>query len=68
MLTRNQEILAKYRDLSEEHGNLKNDYLSEREIRRSYQTAVQEKQNLVGDYERQLVRYLLESQPCRSVC
>ncbi|RYO31571.1 hypothetical protein AA0111_g4828 [Alternaria arborescens] len=48
------EILAKYQALSEEHGNLKNDYLSERDIRRNYQRTVEEKQGLVGDYERQL--------------
>ncbi|KAI4621707.1 hypothetical protein J4E80_004077 [Alternaria sp. BMP 0032] len=48
------EILAKYRELSEEHANLKNDYLSERDIRRNYQRTVDEKQALVGDYTRQL--------------
>ncbi|KAL1795878.1 hypothetical protein ACET3X_006102 [Alternaria dauci] len=48
------EILAKYQALSEELGNLKNDYLSERDIRRNYQRTVEEKQGLVGDYERQL--------------
>ncbi|KAF1844552.1 uncharacterized protein K460DRAFT_404844 [Cucurbitaria berberidis CBS 394.84] len=48
------EILARYKSLSEEHTHLKNDYLSERDIRRNYQRTVEEKQNLVGEYERQL--------------
>ncbi|RMZ67131.1 c-x8-c-x5-c-x3-h type zinc finger [Pyrenophora seminiperda CCB06] len=48
------EILAKYQALAEEHTNLKNDYLSERDIRRNYQRTVDEKQALVGDHERQL--------------
>jgi hypothetical protein len=47
---------------------LKNDYLSERDIRRNYQRTVEEKQGLVGDYERQLVRYSLETQPYGFVC
>jgi hypothetical protein len=50
-----QEILSKYQSLAEEHSNLKNDYLSERDIRRNYQRTVEEKQSVVGDYERQLV-------------
>ncbi|KAF1828438.1 hypothetical protein BDW02DRAFT_512283 [Decorospora gaudefroyi] len=48
------ELLAKYQNLAEEHANLKNDYLSERDIRRNYQRTVDEKQSVVGDYERQL--------------
>ncbi|CAE7195685.1 hypothetical protein P3342_009939 [Pyrenophora teres f. teres] len=48
------EILAKYQALAEEHTNLKNDYMSERDIRRNYQRTVEEKQALVGEHERQL--------------
>ncbi|CAO2648523.1 Nn.00g077900.m01.CDS01 [Neocucurbitaria sp. VM-36] len=48
------EVLAKYRSLSEEHFILKNDYASERDIRRNYQNTVEEKQSLVREYERQL--------------
>ncbi|KAI0583435.1 hypothetical protein TUN199_05715 [Pyrenophora tritici-repentis] len=48
------EILSKYQALAEEHANLKNDYLSERDIRRNYQRTVDEKQALVGEHERQL--------------
>lgn len=50
-----QELLEKYKNLSEEHANLTNDYLSEREIRRSFQKTKDEKQSLVDFYERQLV-------------
>ncbi|KAH7392892.1 hypothetical protein BKA66DRAFT_457119 [Pyrenochaeta sp. MPI-SDFR-AT-0127] len=48
------ELLEKYKNLSEEHANLKNDYLSEREIRRSFQKTKDEKIGLVEEYERQL--------------
>lgn len=53
--TRAQDILSKYQILAREHATLKDDYSSEREIRRSYQRTVDEKQALVGEYERQLV-------------
>jgi hypothetical protein len=68
MLINKQEILAKYQALSEEHANLKNDYLSERDIRRNYQKTVDEKQSLVGDYERQLVRHPPSSQRREFTC
>ncbi|KAF2128803.1 hypothetical protein P153DRAFT_292341 [Dothidotthia symphoricarpi CBS 119687] len=48
------ELIQKYSSLLEEHANLKNDYLSERDIRRNYQTTVEEKRIIVGGYERQL--------------
>ncbi|KAJ4369862.1 hypothetical protein N0V83_005626 [Neocucurbitaria cava] len=48
------EVLAKYSTLSEEHFILKNDYASERDIRRNYQSTVEEKQSLIREYERQL--------------
>jgi hypothetical protein len=40
--------------LSYEHANLKNDYLSERDIRRNYQRTVDEQKQEVGMYARQL--------------
>jgi hypothetical protein len=40
--------------LAEEHANLKNDYLSERDIRRNYQRTVDEQKQEVGVYVRQL--------------
>jgi hypothetical protein len=39
--------------LSEDHANLKNDYLSERDIRRNYQKTVDGHKQEVRDYERQ---------------
>ncbi|KAF2826204.1 hypothetical protein CC86DRAFT_350727 [Ophiobolus disseminans] len=48
------EVLEKYKVLSEEHANLANDYLSERDIRRNYQKAVDEQKQEVREYERQL--------------
>lgn len=53
MLTRCQELIEKFKDLSEEHANLANDYLSERDIRRNYQKAVEEQKLAVIEYERQ---------------
>jgi hypothetical protein len=41
--------------LSEEHNNLANDYLSERDIRRNYQKVVDEQRKEVREYEIQLV-------------
>jgi hypothetical protein len=52
MLKLHQEIIEKYRTLSEEHSNLKNDYLSERDIRRNYQRTVDEQKQEVSAYER----------------
>jgi HPt (histidine-containing phosphotransfer) domain-containing protein len=40
--------------LSKEHAILKNDYSSERDIRRNYQQAVEEQKQAVREYERQL--------------
>jgi hypothetical protein len=40
--------------LSKEHTILKNDYSSERDIRRNYQQAVEEQKQAVCEYERQL--------------
>ncbi|KAH4895970.1 hypothetical protein HBH74_194040 [Parastagonospora nodorum] len=48
------EIIEKYKALSEEHTNLKNDYLSERDIRRNYQRTVEEQRKDVSAYGRQL--------------
>lgn len=39
----------------EEHKDLRNDYDVERDNRRRYQNSVEEKQNVVGEHERQLV-------------
>ncbi|KAH8712139.1 hypothetical protein GQ44DRAFT_689294 [Phaeosphaeriaceae sp. PMI808] len=48
------DLIENYRNLSEEHANLANDYLSERDIRRNYQKAVDEHKQEVREYERQL--------------
>lgn len=49
-----QEIIEKFKALNEEYTNLKNDYLSERDIRRNYQRTVEEHKHQVSSYERQL--------------
>ncbi|KAH7411790.1 hypothetical protein DE146DRAFT_254622 [Phaeosphaeria sp. MPI-PUGE-AT-0046c] len=48
------EIIEKYKALSEEHANLRNDYVSERDIRRNYQRTVDDCQQKLHYYERQL--------------
>jgi hypothetical protein len=48
-------MLEQYSSLLEEHTNLKNDYTSERDIRRNYQKAVDHMQRQVQDTHRQLV-------------
>jgi protein subunit release factor A len=47
-------MIEKIKTLTEEHTNLKNDYLSERDIRRNYQRNVEEQKHEVSSYERQL--------------
>ncbi|KAL6154344.1 hypothetical protein ACJQWK_01821 [Exserohilum turcicum] len=46
------EILGKYQALTEEHTNLHNDYLSERDNRRNYQRLAEERQAQVVEFER----------------
>jgi len=48
-------MLEQYTSLLEEHANLKNDYTSERDIRRNYQKAVDQMQRQVQDIHRELV-------------
>lgn len=55
-------MLEKYTGLLEEYKILKDDYASEREIRRTYQTQVQNVQHEVAETRRELVRCLI--QPC----
>ena len=54
MLNHHQELIEKFKTLSEEHANLANDYLSERDIRRNYQKAVDEQKQEAREHERQL--------------
>ena len=48
-------MLEQYTSLLEEHSNLKNDYASERDIRRNYQKAVDQMQRQVQDANRDKV-------------
>jgi uncharacterized protein (UPF0147 family) len=50
-----QEMLQQYSALLEEHQNLKNDYTSERDIRRNYQKSVEQMQRHHADTQRDLV-------------
>lgn len=54
MLISLQDVIERFKALSEEHANLANDYLSERDIRRNYQRNVDEQKQEVREYERQL--------------
>ncbi|KAF1917944.1 hypothetical protein BDU57DRAFT_514446 [Ampelomyces quisqualis] len=47
------ELIAKFQTLSEDYNNLKDDYASERDIRRNYQKTVDDQKQKVRDYERQ---------------
>jgi hypothetical protein len=47
-------MIEKLKTLTEEHAILKNDYLSERDIRRNYQGTVEVQKHEVSSYERQL--------------
>jgi protein subunit release factor A len=49
-----QEIIEKYKTLTADYANLKDDYNSERDIRRNYQRTVDEQKQEVGVYARQL--------------
>lgn len=57
-----QDMLEKYTALLEDHETLKNDYASERDIRRNYQRAVDHAQRSVDEGKRELVRCSI--QPC----
>ncbi|PSN67867.1 hypothetical protein BS50DRAFT_620322 [Corynespora cassiicola Philippines] len=48
------DVLHRYAALTEEHANLKNDYASERDIRRNYQRSVDHMQRQVTDTQREL--------------
>jgi hypothetical protein len=48
-------MLQHYTALLEDHANLKNDYASERDIRRNYQKHVDSMQRQVADTRRELV-------------
>ncbi|KAF2179034.1 hypothetical protein K469DRAFT_717541 [Zopfia rhizophila CBS 207.26] len=48
------DVLQKYAKLQEEHTTLKNDYASERDIRRNYQSEVTRARQQLDDTERQL--------------
>lgn len=56
LLTFVQDMLDRYTALLEEHANLKNDYASERDIRRNYQRSVDQMQRQVAETHRELVR------------
>jgi hypothetical protein len=55
-------MLERYTALLEEHENLKNDYASERDVRRSYQRMADFAQQEVAETRRELVR--CPFQPC----
>lgn len=55
-------MLERYTALLEEHENLKNDYSSERDVRRNYQRMVDFAQQEVAETRRELVR--CPFQPC----
>jgi hypothetical protein len=48
-------MLQQYTSLLEDHQNLRNDYTSERDIRRNYQKSVEQMQRREHDTQRELV-------------
>lgn len=54
-LIASQDIIRRYADLMQEHNNLKNDYTSEKDIRRNYQNEISRMQMQLGSAQRDLV-------------
>lgn len=50
-----QELLEKFSSLLREYSELKSDYLSERDNRRTYQSRVEEAQRAMSEHDRQQV-------------